>query len=315
MPILLVTEILLKNCNVFLESFNLISEDLFIITRWIACSYKFIVQLLSLCFKFSVLFGQVRNFLVSLISEFFIISLLSLSVLLTFSQLSSGSIKFVCNFLDNSSLFFSLKIVLSLSSVKFILSWLNFTFETVNGVVKLVNSVMISFTISLKSACKVVNSSVVFLIFLRCSIWLNFKFVLKGIDLCSEGKFSFFFLSFLFFLISDQILNFLVLVSQKPVLSVNLSHKCFDFVIVTWKNTGSFLLLKISVLHFNIDDFWSIVFLKLENLFPESCIFKFKSFHLTLVSVSKIFVFSKLVLEFIMFVVVRSLELANLILK
>ena len=265
MSVLFITKIFFKDCNVLFESFDFVSKDLLVIARWVLRPNQFIIQFFSFSLKLSVMLGQIWDLLIGLISEFLIISLLSLSVFLTFSQFSSSSVKFIGNFLDNPSLFLCLKIVFSFGSIEFVLSWFYLSFKTIDSVVELIDSIVISFTISLESVGQVVDSSIVFLIFLRGFIRFNLKFILEGVDLSSEGKLSFIFLSLLFFLVSDKILNFLILVSEKPVLSVNLGHKCLDLMIVTWENASSFFLLKIFVFDFNIDDFCSIMILKSEN--------------------------------------------------
>ena len=57
------------------------------------------------------------------------------------------------------------------------------------------------------------------------------------------------------------------------------------------------------------------MFFEVEYLFPESCILRLQSFDLIFVPVSQIFVFGKLVFEFVVLVVVSCLELTNFVLE
>lgn len=86
-------------------------------------------------------------------------------------------------------------------------------------------------------------------------------------------------------------------------------------MIVTRQNAGGFLLLKIPILNFNIDNFRSVEFFQLQNLFPQPCIFKFKTFHFIFMSVPQIFVLSQLIFELIVLVIIGSFEFVDLIFK
>ena len=163
----------------------------------------FIVWLFKRCFKFFHLLSQTRDFFSGFVSEFFILLLLIISIFLTVFKLSLYSVQLIRKFLNNSSLFFSLKVVFSFSPIKLILSWLELAFEWIDVLIELVNSFMIWFAISLKSIGKRVDSPALLLTFLSSFIRFNIQLVLESINLSSKSKLSFFFRNFLLFFISQ----------------------------------------------------------------------------------------------------------------
>ena len=117
---------------------------------------------------------------------------------------------------------------------------------------------MIGFAVSLKSIGKRVDSSTLLLAFLSRFIRLNIKLVLESINFSSKSKLSFLFRNFLFFFVPQQILDLFVLIPNDPVKFVDFSNESFYLVIMSRKNAGGLLLLKIPVLDFNVDNFRSI---------------------------------------------------------
>ena len=165
---------------------------------------------------------------------------------------------------------------------------------------------MVGFTVSLKSIGKRVDSSALLLAFLSSFVGFNIKFVLKGVNLSPEGQFSFFLGNFLFFFVSEQVLDFFVLVPDDPIELIDLCDQRFDFVIMSRENASGLFLLKVSVLDFDVDDLRSVQLFKLEDLVSEVDVLQFEIFQLLVVSDSQIFVVGQLVFKLVVFVVIGS---------
>ena len=73
--------------------------------------------------------------------------------------------------------------------------------------------------------------------------------------------------------------------------------------------------LQIFVFDFNVHDFWSVDFLKFENLFSKACVFVFELSELLLITISQSFVVIELVLELIMFIIIRNFKFIDLVFK
>jgi hypothetical protein len=165
---------------------------------------------------------------------------------------------------------------------------------------------MVGFTVSLKSIGKRVDSPALLLAFLSSFVGFNIKFVLKSVNLSPEGQFSFFLSNFLFFFVSEQVLDFFVLVPDDPIELIDLCDQRFDFVIMSRENASGLFLLKVSVLDFDVDDLRSVQLFKLEDLVSEVDVLQFEIFQLLVVSDSQIFVVGQLVFKLVVFVVIGS---------
>jgi hypothetical protein len=119
----------------------------------------------------------------------------------------------------------------------------------------------------------------------------------------------------LFTLFSNKSLNLAVLLSNDPLLSVDLLEQENDLPLVLFLETVCSLVVDFGIFLLNVFDLSFVHLLKFQDSLSDGIVLNDESLHLFFISLFKVFVFLKLALKFGVFVVICSLKLSDLVIE
>ena len=201
----------------------------------------------------SVLFGELSDLVVGSRAGVLVLPSLCGPVFLGVGEFPAGFVEFVAELFVGPLLFLGVEVGLGPGAIDFVLLGVEFCLEGVEVVGELVDPGVVGVAVPLEGGGEGVVPPVEFLVLGSVLVLLLVQLVLEGVDFSPEGQLPLLLLHLLLLLISDQVLDLLVLVSQQPVQVIDLVYQRFYFVVVPCYQLGGVSPLQIFVLDLDVD--------------------------------------------------------------